>query len=203
MPGTCRLGAQNLLMAGPSEVLAGDFEKHGDRRRSERRIVSDAETSTEMPLIHVPGPEGEGAAVREEDLAVVFQVVPHLRAAFKGGEVGIQRLHLDDAALGLELEERGGLRAVLLEFLRGEQAAIRDARAVVGRMDDGGDLWLQRIADGIEELGERRIAAGFRHADDGDEVKLVQVIGDGVGHAGFVPRIKAVRRKGGKERGDL
>lgn len=50
-----------------------------------------------------PGPEGEGAVVREEDLALEFQVVPHLRAALKGGEVGIERLHLDDAALGLEL----------------------------------------------------------------------------------------------------
>jgi hypothetical protein len=47
----------------------------------------------------------------------VLQVVPHLRAALKGGEVGIERLYLDDAALGFELEERGGVRAVLLEFL--------------------------------------------------------------------------------------
>ena len=58
-------------------------------------------------------------------------------------EVGIERLHLDDAALGLELEERGGVRTVLFEFLRGEEAAIRDACAVVRRMDDGGDLRLQ------------------------------------------------------------
>lgn len=99
-----------------------------------------------------PGPEGKGAVVREEDLAVVLQVVPHLRAALKGGEVGIERLDLDDAALGLELEERGGVRAVLFEFLRGEEAAIRDARAVVRGVNDGSDFRLQGVADGIEEL---------------------------------------------------
>lgn len=114
----------------------------------------------------------------------MLQGVPHLRAALKGGEIGIQRLHLDDAALGLELEERGGVRALLFEFLCGEEAAMGDARAVVGGMDNGGDLWLQRVADGIEELGYCRVAAGFRHADAGDEVKLVQVIGDGVRHVG-------------------
>jgi len=53
-------------------------------------------------------------------------------------------------------------------------------------MDDSGDLRPEEVADGVEELREARVAAGFRPALDyaGDEVKLVQVIGDRVGHAG-------------------
>ncbi len=50
-------------------------------------------------------------------------------------------------------------------------------------VDDGADFGLQRIADGIEEFREGRVTAGLGDTDAGDEMQLVEVIGDGVGHA--------------------
>lgn len=53
---------------------------------------------------------------------------------------------------------------MLFQFLGGEESAIRDARAVVGRLDDGGDFGFQRVTDGIEEIREGGIAGGFGSA---------------------------------------
>jgi len=107
-------------------------------------------------------PDGVGAVVGEEDLAVVFQIGADLVAGLEGGKVLVEWLDFDDAALGFECSEKGvGLVAVLFQFRRGEEPAIRDARAVVGRVDDGGDFGFQRFPDGIEEIREGGIAGGF------------------------------------------
>ena len=56
-------------------------------------------------LATFPRVESEAAVVREEDLSVVFEVVPHLRRLRERAEIVIDRLHLQHAALGVELEQ--------------------------------------------------------------------------------------------------
>jgi hypothetical protein len=116
-------------------------------------------------LAALHGPDGVGAVVGEEDLAVAFEIGANLVAGLEGGEVFVEWLDLNDAALGLEFSEKGvGLVTVLFQFLGGEESAVRNARAVVRRVDDGGDLGFQRVADGVEEIGKGGLAGGFGSA---------------------------------------
>jgi len=122
------------------------------------------------------GPDGEGAVVGEEDLAVGVQIGADLVTGLEGGEVLVERLDLDDAALGLELAEEGvGLVAVFLEVLGGEEAAVGNAGAVLRRMDNGGDLGFQGIADGIEEIRERGLAGGLGSSRAEGGVKAAEI----------------------------
>ena len=88
-----------------------------------------------------------------------------LVAGFEGGKILVEGLDLDDAAIGLEFAEKGvGFVVVFFQILGGKEPSVRDARAIVGRVDDGGDLGFQRIADGVEEIRKGGVAGGFRCA---------------------------------------
>lgn len=107
-----------------------------------------------------------------------------MRAGFEGGEIFVEGLDFDDAALGFELSEEGvGFLAVLFEFFGGKQSAVRDARAAVRRMDDSGDFRLESFSDGVEEIREGGVAGSFRDADSEGGVELVEVGGGGFMHA--------------------
>lgn len=99
-----------------------------------------------------PGPERKRAIVREKNLAVMLQIVAHLRTALEGGEVFIERLDLDNASFGLELEQRLFARAIFPEFLGRIEPTIGNARAVVGGIDDSTDFGFQGLAHGIEQF---------------------------------------------------
>lgn len=104
----------------------------------------------------------------------MFEVVSHLRTLRELEEIVLDRLHLQHAALGLQLEERGLVR-VLAEFRRGEEAAVRETRAAIGGMDDGGDLGFERRAGFVEEICEGRIARRFRRAGAAHGEEIGQV----------------------------
>ena len=114
----------------------------------------------------------------------MLQVIANLRAGFEGGEVGVEWLHLDDTALGFLLEEGGRIGTVFLEIFQREESPIGNASTVVRGVDDSADLRLQGIADGIEQLGKGGIPARLGDTDAGDEVELVEIVGDGMGHSG-------------------
>jgi hypothetical protein len=49
-------------------------------------------------------------------------------------------------------DDEATVLAVLFQLLGGEEGSVRDARAVVRGVDDGGDLRLVGIADCVEEV---------------------------------------------------
>ena len=111
----------------------------------------------------------------------MLQIAAHLRRLLQPGDVLREALHFEDAALGLEIQQRRGI-AVLAEFLCGKECAIGEIAAGVLWMNDRDDLRLQCVADGIEEIPQRRVAGGFRDADAGDFVEFLEVVRNGVGH---------------------
>ena len=113
--------------------------------------------------------------VGQENLAIVLEVADDLLAVLEEGEFFVQRLDLDDAALGLELEKGGRIDAVFLQMLDGKDPAIGNAGTGIRRMDDGTNLGFQAVAYGVEELGECRVARGFRNADSGDLIKFCKI----------------------------
>ncbi|MDB5441181.1 MAG: hypothetical protein JWM33_3608 [Caulobacteraceae bacterium] len=111
----------------------------------------------------------------------MLEVAPDLQRLREREKIIVDGLHLQDAALGVELEE-GDLVGMLPQFLGREKAAIRQASATVGGVNDGGDLRLQRAADFVEQAGEGRIAGGLGGASTTDGIKIGQVALRG-GHA--------------------
>ena len=129
-----------------------------------------------------PGEEGEAAVVCDENLAVMLEVASHLRGLLQPGDVLREALHLDHPALGFHLQQSGRVLAVPAEFLGGEEPAIGQAGPGIGGMQDGGDLRLESVADGVEEVSQRGITRGFRNTDAERLVQVGQVFGDRVRH---------------------
>ena len=98
--------------------------------------------------------EGEGAEVGGEDEAVAAEVFGELFAFEKGLEIVGGGLDFHDAASGEEFGR--GVAAVrgFAELVGGVEAAVWDAGAAIGGIDDAGDLGLERIADAGEQLGQ-------------------------------------------------
>ena len=59
MPRPRRLGAQNLLMAGPSKMLAGDLEEHEEKNEVSEGLFRMPKLQT-VYRPSIPGPEQEG-----------------------------------------------------------------------------------------------------------------------------------------------
>lgn len=109
-------------------------------------------------------------------MAVAFEVGADLIAGLEGGEIFVEGLDLDDAAFWLEFaEERVSAVAVFFQFFRGKKAAIVDACAVVGGVDDGGDFWFERFADSIEKVGEGGVAGSLGSARAQGGVELGKI----------------------------
>lgn len=67
-----------------------------------------------------------------------------------------------------------------------QEAAIGDACAAVGRVDDGGNFGFQVIPDGVEEIRECGVAGGLWDADSEGGVEVGEVGSGGVVHDAFL-----------------
>lgn len=126
-------------------------------------------------LAAFPRVERKAPVVREEDLSVMLQVTADLRGLGKLQQIVVDRFHLQHTALGLEFEERTSIR-MFPQLLSGKEASIRKTRAAVRRVNDRGDLRLERPADGIEEIGESRITGGLGCARAADSHQISQKV---------------------------
>ena len=99
------------------------------------------------------------------------------RATSRG--VGARRLDLDGAALR---QLAGQWLGALLELAGHEQAAVGDAGAGVGQVDEAAHLGLEVVADVVEQRGQRAVAGGLGHgaARGADVAQLGEVGFEGV-----------------------
>ncbi|MEJ0090151.1 MAG: hypothetical protein WDM80_10450 [Limisphaerales bacterium] len=111
----------------------------------------------------------KAAVVRQQNQAVMFEVIVDL---FRFGDVInviAGGFDFDDTARGLLVNE-GFFLVPVFQLVGREQSAIRNAGAAVLGMDDAADFGFERVADGVQKIGERRITGGFlgRPAQRGD-----------------------------------
>jgi hypothetical protein len=85
----------------------------------------------------------------------------------------------NDTARGVLNQERivFGVRVACLtaKLLGGEEAAVWQPRAPVGKVDDAPDARLERLADLVQQRRDRRVVGRFLHAGPG-RVDLVDLV---------------------------
>lgn len=122
--------------------------------------------------------EAELAEVGDEDLVVVVEIAKHLRGSGELVQLRLERLSFQGAAGGFLTRKDGGGGA--LDLAGGEEACLRKSGARVLEMNEAMDLGLERLADRVEKVGERRVVGGF--GDTGAQVtdgtELGQVLGE-------------------------
>ncbi len=106
---------------------------------------------------------------------------------FVGGHVvnlGIGGLDFDDAARGQRDSQQGSVFIRVFELVGSEQAAVRQARATVLNVDETTDLGFERLANGVEEIGQRGVAGSFpdRRAGGANGAQFFEISFKGVGH---------------------
>ena len=104
--------------------------------------------------------QGELPVVGQEQLALLFDVIPDLLRVQDVVEAFAGRFHLDGAACRFLAVKRLGLVAVL-QLVGREEAAVGDARAAVFGMNDAADLRLEGVADVVEQVGERGVTGSL------------------------------------------
>ena len=99
----------------------------------------------------------------------MFEVFFYLWCFGDAGNFIAGGFDFNDTARGFLVIERFFL-APVFQLVGQKQPAVGNARAAVPGMDDALDLGLERVADGIEEISQRRVAGSFlrRAAQRGD-----------------------------------
>ena len=81
-----------------------------------------------------------------------------------------------------------GSSAAFLELVRREQAAVGHAGALVLQVDDAADARLERLADGVEQVRQRRVVRRFLDGRAGGaDVAQVAEVGFQRVHQGEAP----------------
>lgn len=123
------------------------------------------------------------AQVGHEDELARLPVGIYLSGGDQHIEIGVGALNLDHAAI------RVGV-------LAGEEAEVWLAGGGFAVVDNGADLGLQFVADGVEEIVQRGVVGKLRRPDAADRRDGVEVLLDGLtefGHVG-VPHLTRRRR---------
>ena len=125
--------------------LAGEFVRAGGQRESFQCLVA---------TCLVWNDQGKAAQVGHQNQVVAAPVARHLLANRRAIGVFTGRLHLHDAPFRhLSLP-----RAAALHLMRGVEAEVGMASALVGQFADAEHLRLQGRADGVEQVRQRPIA---------------------------------------------
>ena len=101
--------------------------------------------------------EHELASIRDQHHAVARPVAAHLAAGGRESGVSVGRLHLHDA----ELRRLPFPRPAPLDLPRRVEAEIRMTGALVGQLADAEHLGLEGAADGVQQVGDRRVERPF------------------------------------------
>ena len=112
--------------------------------------------------------EQELAQIRYQDAAVALPVCLHLAAARNRVDVRIGELHLDHAAIRVGRAARGRRSAASFE-----EAEV--GMVLAGQFRRRRDAGVQRPADRVEEIAQRRIAGTLRGRHSADAAALAQV----------------------------
>ena len=124
----------------------------------------------------------EVAGVGDQHLAVTLPVAADLLAV--GGEPGVvgYGLDLNHAALG-ELAPALLLTAAALGLAGGVESEVGMSGALVGQFGDAEDPGAQRVAHGVEQVGQRAVSGTFAGsaARRPNPAQVGEVGGDGLG----------------------
>ena len=112
--------------------------------------------------------EQEFAQIRYQDAAVALPVCLHLAAARNRVDVRIGEFHLDHAAIRVWRAARGRRSAASIE-----EAEV--GMVLAGQFRRCRDAGVQRPADRIEEIAQRRIVGTLRGRHSADAAALAQV----------------------------
>ena len=109
--------------------------------------------------------ERECAKIGDEHKTVAIEILTDLLALYQRVQVMRWWFYLQNAARGDEIGWRVVSVRHLAELVGGVEAAIGNARAMAGGIDDALDLRLRKpTADFVEQVGQGRIVGGFRDA---------------------------------------
>ena len=207
-----RLGERRAVRQRPAQVLAqpgADLLGEGARRFEPGLELLLCAGQSEClqprgPARRVLSEQHEVAGVGDQHEPVPAPVAAHLIAGRGQPRVVVGRLDLHDAALrGLPLAQPAPLR-----LPGGVEAEVGMARALLGELADAVDPGLERAANGVQQVGQRRVvrALAGRAAGCADAAQVGKIALDGGGqilpcscHAHTVTQQRQ-RHEGGRRR---
>ena len=121
--------------------------------------------------------EEKTPVIRHQRQAVMAHIIAHLLGFRHGLHLGVGALDLNDAARRLRNAQQRRFLIGVLELVGREQPAVRQPGTAVFHMNETADLGLERVADGVEQIGERRVAGSLanRRAGGTDGVQFFEI----------------------------